>query len=158
MGMKHRTCKFAGMAFLAATLAGCSNALTPGDFAGTYQLRTIAGDPLPVVIFESGSASHVVTREVLEIDGAAAVFTRDLEERTATSVRPYTLTNTYRVEVDGDHLVLFYICPINALCAAGAPAPVFAYREPGGQIRVEGRTTIGPMHFDPARMPPLLAP
>jgi hypothetical protein len=150
--MSKLVAKLAGTVVLAFVVGACSDPLGPGDFAGRYQLRSIAGDPLPAVIFQSGTGSHYVISERLEISEAdGAVFTRDLEARPQTGpVRPYTLTSTYRLEVEGDHLLLFFICPPNALCTAELPPPVRAYREPDGGLRIEGLISRGPLRYGPA--------
>ena len=140
----------AGVAVI-SLFGACSDPLRPADFAGTYVLRSIAGDPVPAVLFESPGEVLYVTAERLEIEGASgATIVRELESQRPTSPgRRYSLSNRYSVRVEGDHLVLLFVCPPNALCTADLPS-YRAYREANGGLRIEGFTSRGPMLYERA--------
>jgi hypothetical protein len=103
-----------------------------------------------VLSHEGPAQSEYVISETLRIDGeAGAELTRVLETRPVSGpVRRFTLANPYRVEIEDDHLLLFFVCPINAVCTMALIPPARAYREPGGRLRVEGIAGLGPRLFD----------
>jgi hypothetical protein len=148
MHMIRRAGKVAAAAALLSVLAGCSEPLRPHDFAGTYALLSIGGDPLPAVLFESPAEALYVISEQLDIEGASgATIVREMESRRPTSpVQRFTASNRYTVRVEDDHLVLDLFCPLNAICPAILQS-YRAYREPEGGLRLEGVTSRGPMRY-----------
>jgi hypothetical protein len=144
--MKQFVTKFAAVVGLGVALAACDDPLGPEDFAGSYQLHSVAGDPLPALLFEGSAQSDYVLSDYLEIDADVAVFTRTIESRPVSGpVRRYTSTIEYRTSVEGDHLVLALNCPV---CVAALSAPLLAYHDRDGRLRLEGLTARGPLLYE----------
>lgn len=107
---------------LAAAL-GCDSPLGPDDVSGTYTLERIAGDPLPAVTFENESVVVRVLADTLRLDGGGggtAVSVRAIVVKSSgVGHGPARVTSELRYRVVGGRVEVHYVCPPNALCAAG---------------------------------------
>ncbi len=57
-----------GMATVAGLLVGCSDSTQPTSFYGTYPLRTVHGQPLPVAIRELPNYTFKITSGTITLD------------------------------------------------------------------------------------------
>lgn len=127
-------------------LTACDDGLSPEDFAGEYVLVTVGGTQLPLRIVTARD-THYVWSERLFVEGSAGARTETQAEtrRDNGSKTTYTIVSDYGTAMEGDRLVLMFICPINALCTQ--PTPLFLYRERDGGVRLENRGSTGPYKY-----------
>jgi hypothetical protein len=84
-------------AIIAMVLVACTDATTPAIINGTYSLRTIGGNPIPVVIRREGDFSVAITTGRVTLNGDltfsdAYTFSNDNAGVVTTSTIPCTGT------------------------------------------------------------------
>jgi hypothetical protein len=104
--------------------AGCESAtLSPDEVRGTFVLETLAGNPVPLPIFGTGSETHFLMADTMRLGpGGAGTQVRVIRVDFDDPARPdrvdvFPAVFEYRVR-DG-RLEITVECPINALCAPG---------------------------------------
>lgn len=131
----------------ATLVVACSDSptVTLDDFAGAYSLVSIGGAELPLRTVISGDTHYVWSEHLIIQRGPQArTETRRETRRQNGSVQTYTMVNDYVTHVEGDALVMMFVCPINAICSP--PSPVFLFVEPDG-VRLERRDPSGPWRY-----------
>lgn len=130
----------------ASLWAACRDALSPAAFAGEYALVQSNDARLPIRTEVGGDTHYVWSGSlVIELNSTARIETSGETRRKNGSVQVYRYVADYTTRVEADHLVMTFVCPINALCTTIAPR--FLYREPGGRVRIETIGVAGPSRY-----------
>jgi len=106
---------------LSLGLSGCESTSEPAQgLAGTWVLRTVAGDPLPALIL-SGGSPWLVLSDTLEFGVLDPRFASPLARTTRHVGAPgnptASGTGLYSYVRNGDELRMLYACPPDAICA-----------------------------------------
>lgn len=134
------------VAWAIASLTACDDGLNPEDFAGEYVLVTVGGTQLPLRTVTAGDTHYVWSERLfVESSARARTVTQGETRRQDGSKSTHTIVSDYGTAVEDDHLVLMFMCPINALCTP--PTPLFLYRERDGGVRLENRGSAGPYKY-----------
>jgi hypothetical protein len=128
----------------------CDDPLRPKNVAGTYVLRTVRGDPLPVVLWESGGARLRILADtlVLNADGTGyevshLEFTNQLQTTAGRSESPLTFA------VRDGRLQGSYSCAPGTACL-GILLLLRGELTPTGLRLDAGKDRAGPLFFDRA--------
>lgn len=112
-------------------LAGCGDSTGPGSIAGTYELRSINGDPVPVLL-ESGPPQEELTDGFVRLnaDGTfVASHTVRISSSNSTTVAIQTINGAYTRS--GNNVTLNFVDP-----DGGGPASIDAVRD-GDRLTVD---------------------
>jgi hypothetical protein len=104
-----------------ALLTACGDSTGPGGrIAGTYQLETINGDPLPVTIFEFGPyRAEALSGDLVVRANNTFSTSLTLRETDAGGVMTTTITCTGTYTVDGNTVTFREQGSTNVDCAGG---------------------------------------
>ena len=106
----------------ALSAQACSDALSPDDFAGTYQLERYEGLSLPAIQARSGATTFLIVSQqiVLRDNGKGMILTTS---RTVNDGAPPGPDVPYSSEVGfvvrHGRVEVTIVCPPNASCIAG---------------------------------------
>lgn len=118
--------------------ASCDDPLAPAELAGTYELRSIAGEPLPTLLVDYPHYRLRVDQDelVLNADGTGRRITRGVSERLDVEggPEPVLWDTELRFRVDDQRIEIEEVCPPNASCL---PPPHLIARAVRGGLRVE---------------------
>jgi hypothetical protein len=104
--------------------AGCeSSTLSSDEVQGTFVLETLAGNPVPLPLFGTGSETHFLVADTMRLgsDGGGTqvrVIRVDFDDP-ARPDRVDAFSTTFGYRVRGSRLEITVRCPPNALCAEG---------------------------------------
>lgn len=130
----------------ASLWAACRDALGPAAFAGEYALVEHNGARLPVRTEVGGDTHYVRSGSlVIEVNSTARIETFGETRRKNGSVEVSRYVADYTTRVEGDHLVMTFVCSPLALCAPGGSS--FLFRERNGGVRIEMRGIWGPSRY-----------
>ena len=122
-------------------LAGCGEPLGPEDVAGTYVLRSIAGEPLPAVSLASGDGTFRIVADTLRLraDGTGRrLTTAEIELAVAPAGEDGQEVvrgeRALRFRVVGARVEIEYVCGINEMCVA---PPHLSGRRGRGELRID---------------------
>lgn len=104
--------------------AGCESSTLPSDdVQGTFVLETLAGNPVPLPLFGTGSETHFLVADTMRLGpGGVGTQVRVIRVDFDDPARPdrvdvFPAVFEYRVR--GTRLEITVRCPPNALCAEG---------------------------------------
>lgn len=124
--------------FTSAVPLACDDSLGPGDIAGTYVLRSVAGDALPTVL---------ITTELVKIRVLADTLRFKLEQRGSISTfresepvagdgpsEPFRWQSGFSYQIIDDRIEVAFDCPPNASCVE---PPHLVLRDAPGGLRAD---------------------
>lgn len=121
--MKGRSIRGGVLACIAVLAIGCGTPTDAKPLAGTYVLRTIAGDPLPALAWQTEyTAIHIVADTLLIRPRGRAEERRMVEVHSFVphhSQKVHTTRSELGIRFAPGRLELTYVCPPNANCVAG---------------------------------------
>jgi hypothetical protein len=97
---------------LPLTLSGCGDSTGPGSVAGTYTLRSINGDPPPVVVDEGIGFREEITAGFIRLNSGGtftSTHTYRITSGGSTNEVPLTISGTY--SRSGDEITLTFDNP-----------------------------------------------
>jgi hypothetical protein len=121
--MKGRSIRGGVLACIAVLVIGCESATHADPPAGTYVLRTIAGDPLPALAWQTEYTAVQIVADTLFIGPHGRAEERRMVE--VHSFVPHHSQKTHMTQSElgirfaKGRLELSYVCPPNANCVAG---------------------------------------
>lgn len=122
-------------------LAGCGEPLGPEDVAGTYVLRSIAGELLPAVALASGDGAFRIVVDTLRLraDGTGRRLTATEIELAAAPAggdgqEIVRGERELRLRVVSARVDIEYVCGINEMCVA---PPHLSGRRSRGELRFD---------------------
>ena len=137
--MSVRLTAMLAMLPLAALTLGCHETFGPDDVAGTYVLERVGGAQLPAEVFSDGTGSVRIAADTLRLqtNGRGSIVSERVIVPSGTAPASPTSSRLesaliFRV-VDG-RIEMDFVCPPNALCAAG---PHLTGRRYAGGLLVE---------------------
>jgi hypothetical protein len=138
----RRTSRRSRAALLATVLlAGCGEPLGPEDVAGTYVLRSVAGELLPAVAVASDDATFRIVADTLRLraDGTGRrLTTTEIEPAVAPAGGngPEVVRGerALRFRVVSARVEIEYVCGINEMCVA---PPHLSGRRGRGELRID---------------------
>jgi hypothetical protein len=138
------------LAFGLSVSVACDDPLRPKDVAGTYVLRSVRGDPLPALLWESDGARlrMVADTLVLNADGTGyevshLEFTNALHTTAGRHESPFTFA------IRDGRLEGSYFCPPEVACL-GILLLLRGEFTPTGLRLDAGQDRAGPLVFDRA--------
>lgn len=120
----------------------CGDPVAPGDFAGTYTLQRVDGDPLPTVLFTTEYVRVRVLADTLRLNANGTglqISVREVEPLVpGLPAEPSSRVDSeLRFETKGGRIEVSAICPPNANCA---PPPYLVARAVAEGLRVDVAT------------------
>lgn len=128
-------CSLRPLALLASVCLplACSDLFAPGQLAGTYVLQSVAGQPLPALLYSNGiDAAGTVYADTLRLaPGGHATLTEVLTSIPGPSGFHTSVdTLTYTLTFDIVALQIVFSCPPSADCAP--PPRIVGHATPDG--------------------------
>jgi hypothetical protein len=110
------SCRFAFLVFAATTIA-CTEPLTPSSVSGYYELETVNGQPLPVIIGPIPEETITVLEGSVTLTTEATAYTFERRREVRQNVpSERTYLSNRRFVLDGNKIGFPIDCPINANC------------------------------------------
>jgi hypothetical protein len=122
--IRSRVRTFLPALFAALAAAGCeSSTLSPEEVQGTFVLETLAGNPVPLPLFGTGSETHFLVADTMRLGpGGAGTQVRVVRVDFDDPARPdveQVSTSTFYYRVRFGRMEIGYACPPNANCLPG---------------------------------------
>jgi hypothetical protein len=121
--MKGRSIRGGVLACIAILAVGCGSPTDSNPLAGTFVLRTIAGEALPALAWETEyTAIHIIADTLLIPPRGRAEERRTAEVHSSVphhSQKVHTTSSEIGIRLAAGRLELSYVCPPNANCVAG---------------------------------------
>ena len=147
-------CRLASLLFAATTIA-CSEPLTPSSVSGYYELESVNGQPLPVIIGPIPEETITVLEGSVTLTSEADAYTFERRREVRQNV-PSERTYSSRVGfvLDGIKIGFLFDCPPNANCISVEGLIL------GKKLRIAygGFSSPNPKIYEYALQPPRIVP
>ena len=146
MHRRHFTGSFLAALLIASPLTACDDPVGPRDVAGTYVLRSVRGDPIPTIFWESEQSQLHVLADTLRLAmNGTGTETWLLESTGLYASGPERIERPLRFELRDGRIEALYPCAPNENCAG---VVTLSGKVTGAELRADVHPyAVGPLVF-----------